>query len=282
MKTKLFFIALGLFYHQATSAQVSIGQTDNFENGSTLNWEEGGGSPNPPTNVSSGGPNGTDDNYLSNVATGINDQGGKMIMFNEAQWLGNYTNQNVVGIKFHARAIGNTLNLRVAFDGDGGTICSTNAVTVPAGSGWAEYVIPMTVSDFTTVNGGSSVSQTLSTVSTMRILSNTSPAWQGEAINATLEIDNIEALGSLSTNETNLNSQVKIYPNPSSQYITLKSEHLNELIMVEVYNTNGQKVFTHNSFNPQNTIDISSWNPGIYFVKITSGQLNDIKQIVKI
>ena len=41
---------------------VTLGQIDDFEDGSTQLWSEGGRSPKPPTNVASGGPGEADDN----------------------------------------------------------------------------------------------------------------------------------------------------------------------------------------------------------------------------
>lgn len=39
------------------------GKINNFEGGGTQNWREGSGSPNPPTNVASGGPEGAGEQH---------------------------------------------------------------------------------------------------------------------------------------------------------------------------------------------------------------------------
>ena len=173
-------------------SQVNPGQIDDFQNGTTENWTDGGSSA-QPFNVANGGPNGAGDNYLSDPALGGSGPGSRMVMFNEQQWTGNYTSNGIVTIRFHAKAQGNALNLRVAFDGAGGRICTTNAVPIPADGSWQQYVISITGADFTTVAGGTNIGDTLADVSDMRILSNTVPSWQGESIVATLDIDNIEA-----------------------------------------------------------------------------------------
>jgi len=282
MKVKLSLTILTiLISNTILLSQVSIGQIDNFENGSTLNWEEGGQSPNPPTNIASGGPNGTDDNYLSNIAAGA-DEGSKMVMFNEAQWRGNYINQNVIGIKFHARAIGNTLNLRIAFDGDGGRICTINAVTITAGAAWAEYVIPINPSDFTTVSGGNNISEILQTVGTMRILSSNSPSWQGEIINATLEIDNIEALETLSSDDFEVGKSFKIYPNPGNSLLYFNSPNNNQTINLIVHDLNGKEIYNANNLSLSTHIDVTNWRPGLYIIKIISDDMVSTKRYLKI
>ena len=137
MKAKLLIITTALIMSTLTQAQINAGYTDNFENNTTQNWTDGG-SPSPPMNVSSGGPDGTNDNFLRNVSLGGNGAGSKMVMFNDQQWNGNYTNQNVLSIEFDVRALSNTLNLRIAFDGPGGRICTSIPATIsPDGHGHA-------------------------------------------------------------------------------------------------------------------------------------------------
>ncbi|NND52931.1 MAG: hypothetical protein HKN54_11040, partial [Flavobacteriaceae bacterium] len=163
MKLNYLILVAALIFYTTTAAQVNAGQIDDFENGTIQNWTDGGSAV-PPENMPTGGPAGTNDNYLRDVSLGGNGAGSKMVMFNEQQWAGNYINEGIVAIKFDARAITNNLNLRVAFDGAGGRICTTNAVTVLAGGNWAQVVIPISTTDFTLVAGGSSISQTLADV----------------------------------------------------------------------------------------------------------------------
>ena len=56
---------------------VGLSSLNDFEDGTTQAWSEGFRSPNPPTNVSSGGPSGVGDNYVRNVSTGGNGPGGR-------------------------------------------------------------------------------------------------------------------------------------------------------------------------------------------------------------
>lgn len=87
MKTKL--LLLGLFFTYTFSfAQVTAGQVDDFEDGTVQGWMEGAISPNPPTNIATGGPAGAGDNFLQNISVipVSGTVGRRMAMFNTAQW----------------------------------------------------------------------------------------------------------------------------------------------------------------------------------------------------
>ena len=40
-----------LLFAEHSEATISFGQMDTFQDGTTMNWHEGGSSPNPPTNI---------------------------------------------------------------------------------------------------------------------------------------------------------------------------------------------------------------------------------------
>ncbi|MCD2259590.1 T9SS type A sorting domain-containing protein [Psychroserpens luteolus] len=283
MKTNTILSLLFLIGTCSALAQVNLGQIDDFENGTTENWTDGGSSV-PPVNISSGGPTGANDNYLSDPSLGGGGEGSKMVMFNEQQWAGNYTSTGIISIKFDARAITNTLNLRIAFDGAGGRICTINAVTIPAGGSWQQYTIPILASDFTTVAGGSNVAQTLSDVSTMRILSNTNPSWQGESISAILEIDNIEASATLSVEDFSATQLFEIIPNVSEDKLnlTIPDFSINNSTILDIFDSSGRQVLNKKISSLQNEISVIDWNNGIYFVRIISDNSQQVKKFIKI
>jgi Secretion system C-terminal sorting domain/Right handed beta helix region len=67
----------------------------------------------------------------------------------------------------------------------------------------------------------------------------------------------------------------KIYPNPTSNFITIDSEF--PINKIEVFNINGQKV----SENAKNKIDLSELNSGIYLIKFEIDGKNYFKKIIK-
>lgn len=279
MKTTLLFL-LSIFISTSVSSQVVAGQIDDFENGTVQSWEEGGGltsSPNPPANISTGGPNGANDNFLRNVSSGGFGAGSKMVMFNQNQWTGNYIGQSIIAIKFKAKTTTNALNLRIAFDGTGGRICTTNAVTINSGSPWTDVTIPISISDFKLV-GGTNISQTLQNVNTMRILSSSSPAWEGDAISATLDIDVIEASTTLSLNNFQLN-EISIYPNPANTFIQLKTPSNLKINSFVVFDLLGKQVYTSSVL--ENLIDVSKWSKGMYILKISADNFSKTKRFLK-
>lgn len=279
MKTRVLFI-FSILISMSVLSQVVAGQIDDFENGTVQSWSEGGSlssSPNPPVNISTGGPNGANDNFLRNVSSGGFGAGSRMVMFNQNQWAGNYSGQNIIAIKFKAKAITNSLNLRIAFDGTGGRICTTNAYIINSGNPWEEVIIPISPSDFTLV-GGTNISQTLQNVNTMRILSSSSPAWEGAVISATLDIDTIEASTTLNLINLQLN-ELSISPNPSNTFIHLKTPSNLKIDSVEVFDLLGKQVYTSNVL--ENQIDVSKWSNGMYILKISVDNFFNTKRFLK-
>ena len=68
-------------------------------------------------------------------------------------------------------------------------------------------------------------------------------------------------------NNDKINSQIDIYPNPSSDYIFIRNNsNINSL---EIYNLNGELVLSNNNLNNLTKIDLSNLISGIYIVKIT-------------
>ncbi|WP_452220454.1 T9SS type A sorting domain-containing protein [Lacinutrix salivirga] len=275
MKTRLLTFILSTALFSFISAQVVAEQVDTFDSG-TNNWAIGGaGGSAGPTNVANGGPNGAGDNCLQYISTGTNGVASRMIIKNSIQWANSsdYTGQQVLAIKLDAKVdAGSDLNLRVAFNGDGGKISTTNSYTVTSGSGWNTLIIPIEASDFTTVEGGSNIASTLASVFEMRILSSAAPAWKGDVIASTLQLDNIVAANSntLSVNQFTSFKEFSIYPNPGKSRLNINLPSNNETVKLDVFDVLGKKIYSQNLNSLRTSISISDWNTGLYLVRVTT------------
>src|SRR5215211_7030752 len=92
-----FFVIVGSA--SAARAIPVLQQVNDFEGGTTQGWTNG---PNAadPTNVTTGGPGGTADNFLRVSARGGAGAGSRLVSFNRAsQWTGNYITAGVTGIE---------------------------------------------------------------------------------------------------------------------------------------------------------------------------------------
>ena len=74
---------------------------------------------------------------------------------------------------------------------------------------------------------------------------------------------------SINENLSNNNSKVSLYPNPTNQYISIMSTM--KIENIELFNIHGQQVDIKNKII-NNTIDLSEFGNGIYFIKLNSNQ----------
>ena len=88
----------------------------------------------------------------------------------------------------------------------------------------------------------------------------------GLTLNSTLEV------------KENLTSpSIKLYPNPTSNFITIENNNSNELLSIDLLDYAGKHI---KSFKPNNTsINLSDLNSGIYLLQITSAQGNFCEKI---
>ncbi len=197
---KQLFVALGLgalLVMPTTVLGIEFGQVDDFQDGTVMGWEEGAPSPNPPIVVADGGPSGAGDAFLRNYCTGSGGPGGRMVMFNFAQWTGDYVTEGVDTITawMRAGASGAPLNMRVTIQGAGGNRWSSaEAVVVPADDNWYPVTFDLTEAGMVSILGTASLEDVLSSVNELRILSSTAPEYIGEVIDARLDVDDITAL----------------------------------------------------------------------------------------
>ncbi len=287
MKTKLLILFL-LLISTVTFAQVVANQVDDFEDGTPQNWEIGGAaSPEDmPMNVNTDGPDGVDDNYLTYTSLGGAGPVSKMIIFNAgptSQWSSNFVSEGVIAIKMNVRVLTTDLNLRVAFQGNGTRFCSTNAIAVAAGTGWTEITIPISPSDFTLVSGSSTIASALENVSAMRILSSNTPTWTGaDAVVATINLDNITASTTLSTNDVITTNEFSISPNPATSRLNVYLPQNSNNATIAVYDVLGKRIFTNQiDALTKTSVDVSKWNSGVYLVKISNDNTTQTKRFVK-
>src|SRR5436190_14081933 len=100
---------------------VTLGQIDNFEDGTTQNWVINllnMGNPPPeafPKNVPTGGPSGLNDNYLQLTSTGSDGPGGRLVGVQyKNQWSGNFLAAGISGISMNVNNLGGTnISLRL-------------------------------------------------------------------------------------------------------------------------------------------------------------------------
>ncbi len=74
--------------------------------------------------------------------------------------------------------------------------------------------------------------------------------------------------------------QVKIYPNPTSDFITILQEFQNS--KVAIYNVSGSLISQQEMTSRNNVIDVQNLKNGMYFIKITNDRGKSIsKKIIK-
>lgn len=192
---------------------ITLGQVDDFQDGTTQGWSEGPGSPNPPFNNTNGGPEGIGDHSLRNISSGSGFSGSKMVMFNDAQWTGDYTAAGVdqISMLMRADSSGSDLIMRVAIQGALGSRYVTDspfAFNLANDDAYHPVVFNLNAAEMVRVRGTQSLADVLLNVTTMRILHATAPAWRGGSIPATLDVDNITALSSFMTGDMDCDGDV--------------------------------------------------------------------------
>lgn len=285
MKQKLLLLFISCLFSTVAIAQLGT-FTDDFQTDtSTMNWFESGSSPNPPTYAVDDGPSGVGDHYMTNVASGTGGPGGRMVVRNVTQWTGDYTLAGVLSIKFDARAISSDLDFRVAMNGAGGTISSTNFVTVTAGSGWQQVIISVVAADMVEVtsNAGSGFDKvaTLADVNELRILSSPTPAYAGEIISATMDLDNISAGTTLGIDQFSIVNDFKISPNPSTSELNIQLSEVNDDLKVEVFDILGKRILIKDISQVNTRINVSGWESGVYLVKVSNDGSTQTKRFIK-
>ena len=281
MKKTLLLLILFVFISFSGKAQVAPGQIDDFQTGTTtLGWFEGGASPNPPVYVADGGPLGVGDAYISDDASGGGGPGSRQVVRNVNQWAGDYSGQSIDMIRFHARVTGPDHTFRIAMDGDGGRIASTNSVVVTQAMGWSIVEISILPGNMTTV-GGFDVGMTLGSAQELRILSAVNPSFIGDAFVGTMDLDNIEAVETLSIEEFSSINDFKISPNPSALHLNIGLSQLTENTKVEVFDILGKRILFQNITDVNTRIDASQWSNGVYLVKISNDVATQTKRFVK-
>jgi len=210
-----FAVLLSLLLLQSGTARaISVGQLDNFEDGTLQDWRMG--IPSVTTsfmkNITDGGPAGVGDSYLEVTADSTVSAGGsRLTFFNRLQWTGDYTAAGITAIAMDLKNFNpsEALNMRLAINGGfgpssgmtGGVFTSAASISLDSGSGWTRAVFSLLPGDLIPISGGvggnttgNDVQATLANVLELRLLNSASPDWSGLRTTATLGVDNIHAV----------------------------------------------------------------------------------------
>lgn len=86
--------------------------------------------------------------------------------------------------------------------------------------------------------------------------------------NGDLIPDYLQVTVALGVSQAQLQSQISLYPNPSSSVLHIANQSGQEIQSVSVYSAAGQLIKTISAADAQ-TISVSEWATGLYFVKVT-------------
>ena len=184
------------------AAAVTVGQVDDFEDGTTGGWIVGVGTgaahPAPPQNVATGGPAGADDAYLALTAIGGAGPGSRLAVLNQTRWGGDYPAAGVTAIAMDVANLGTSdLLLRLLLENPvagppTASAYSADPIVVPAGSGWMSVVFSVSAADLLSEVG--TVEAALASTTVLRIFHGAADDFPGEPIAAVLGVDNIRAV----------------------------------------------------------------------------------------
>jgi len=296
MKERLLFLLclIGLLLVTFKSAHAqTLGQTDTFQDGTLNSWSTGVRNPSPLTNVSTGGPQGSNDRYMRAISSGSGTAGSKLVLFNSTQWTGNYISAGIRNIHMFLKNEGTSaLQMRIAILSASGNCSSVNPVSVPIGSGWIAVNFPISASADTVLTGGP-VNTILTNVTQIKLLHESAPGTTGDVIAAQLGIDNITATAT-PTNVDDTPSETprtfnlsQNYPNPFNPTTFINYElPVNGLVTLKVYNVLGEEVATlvNAEMKAEGTHSVqfnaSGLSSGIYFYRLEAGNNTQVKRLV--
>jgi PEP-CTERM motif-containing protein len=181
-------------------AQVVVGRVDDFQDGTTLNWTNGGF--NMPINVPNGGPNGSGDHFLQVMAQGGTGPGSKLITFNRVRWSGDFLNAGspgaavtAVSMDLRAPTTDPLLKIRIAMKSatnqSAPGYVSTTPFDLPNDGLWHHAVFAIDALSLTGINNPTALNTFLQSVAEFRILHSANTSLDGDSVIATLGVDNI-------------------------------------------------------------------------------------------
>ena len=97
--------------------------------------------------------------------------------------------------------------------------------------------------------------------------------------NSQAEVDT--ACKTLSVENLILDDVVSIFPNPSSDKITIETSPTPTKSQLSLMNLNGQQLITRQITEPKTQLDISSLPSGVYFVRLTTDRMVEVEKFVK-
>ncbi len=271
------------------SSQVVLGQKDDFEDYTTRNWTKTNSLAN--SNILDGGPLGAGDNFLRVVSSGTGTNLNLMTL-NNSQWTGNYYQNNLSGrIKYISMDVRNSgsniIFLRLAFKRLYGSVtysyCSMNAIAILPNEGWKKVSFSIQESSMVGVTSSYDYQVVFGNVNEMRILHNDVPSWEGAAVVATLDIDNIMAESqALSTEDFTINTSYKVVPNPANDFITVYSNtNLVDAIEYQIIDLTG-RIVKKGLSKLNEKIDVEHLTSGNYLIQInTENGIHISKKLIK-
>jgi plastocyanin len=87
--------------------------------------------------------------------------------------------------------------------------------------------------------------------------------------------------GTLSLNEAEDKISFGIFPNPGKDVMNVSFDSNVSEAKLEVYDILGKRIYVNSLNQLNNQINITSWNSGVYLVKITSENVSQTKRFVK-
>lgn len=180
----------------APGAAVTLGQVDDFQDGTVHGWFVGAPHPDPPVNVPSGGPGGEEDGYMLLTSVGGFGPGSRLVVLNRDQWAGDYLGAGVAVIKMRLLNLSDIdldVRVRIADPTEQPPLNEviSPAARLPQGSGWTEVAYSIAPEDLIVLRGDPVAA--LTGASEMRIFHGTAPVFPPAEMAARLGVDAIEA-----------------------------------------------------------------------------------------
>jgi len=129
---------------------ITLGQTDDYNDGTLQGWITGDINPNPPVNVADAGQLGAGDHVMHVTSNGeLGGPGAQPTIFNTTQWTGDYLAAGVNAIQLDINNLSSIpIHPGLEIRGPGGNLFTLAGATVPANSGWTTVTISLDPANF--------------------------------------------------------------------------------------------------------------------------------------